>query len=132
MSGCGMDRERNYELVLIVVIAVLMVFFVFWYGYALADKEVELAVSYAPLPVPPPPARDPTEKIIDILLSQGVAGVGLIVLAWWIKTSTAQARTDRLRIEERVFDLVERTNKNLAEQHSELANISRELERIRG
>jgi hypothetical protein len=126
-----MDHERNYELVLIVVIAALMAFFVVFHEYALADKEVEFAVSYVPPPVPQPPARDATEKVLDILLSQGVAGVGLIVLGWWIKTSTAQARTDRIRIEERVFDLVERTNKNLAEQHSELGNISRELERLR-
>ena len=75
---------------------------------------------------------DPTEKVIDILLSQGVAGVGLIVLAWWIKTTTAQARADRLRIEERVFDLMEKTNSHLAEQHAELENISREFERSRG
>ena len=88
-------------------------------------------VSYVQYPAPPP-SKDPTEKVIDILLSQGVAGVGLIVLGWWIKTSTAQARADRLRIEERVFDLIEKTNSQLAEQHAELANISRELERIRG
>tara|TARA_R100001244_G_scaffold80209_1_gene62843 strand:- start:32 stop:391 length:360 start_codon:yes stop_codon:yes gene_type:complete len=75
---------------------------------------------------------DPTQKAIDILLSQGVAGIGLIVLAWWIKTTTAQARADRLRIEERVFDLMEKTNSHLAEQHAELENISREFERSRG
>ena len=75
---------------------------------------------------------DPTQKAIDILLSQGVAGIGLIVLAWWIKTTTAQARADRLRIEERVFDLMEKTNVHLAEQHAELENISREFERSRG
>jgi hypothetical protein len=126
-----MDRERNYELVLIVVVAMLMASLAFFYEYALADKEVEFSVAYAP-PVPQPPAKDSTEKVLDILLSQGVAGVGLIVLGWWIKTSTAQARTDRIRIEERVFDLVEKSNLQLAEQHSELANISRELERIRG
>jgi hypothetical protein len=123
--------ERNYEVLLIVVIALLMASLAFFYEFALADKEVEFAVAYVPPPVPQPPAKDSTEKVLDILLSQGVAGVGLIVLAWWIKTSTAQARTDRLRIEERVFNLVEKSNLQLAEQHSELANISRELERIR-
>ena len=88
-------------------------------------------VSYVQYPAPATP-KDATEQVLDILLSQGVAGVGLIVLGWWIKTSTAQARTDRLRIEERVFDLVEKSNTQLSEQHAELANISRELERIRG
>ena len=88
-------------------------------------------VSYVQYPAQPP-AKDATEQVLDILLSQGVAGVGLIVLGWWIKTSTAQARADRLRIEERVFDLIEKTNSQLAEQHAELTNISRELERIRG
>jgi hypothetical protein len=89
--------------------------------------EVPSVVSY-----PQPPAKDSTEQILDILLSQGVAGVGLIVLALWIKTTTTQARTDRIRIEERVFDLVTETNTNLVGQRAELANISRELERIRG
>ena len=36
------------------------------------------------------------------------------------------------RIEERVFDLMERTNSVLTEQHAELENISRELARLRG
>ena len=82
--------------------------------------------------VPEPASEDPTEKIIDILLSQGVAGIGLIVLGWWIKTSSAEARADRLKIEERVFDLVEKTNKTLGEYKGEFENIGRELERIRG
>jgi|TARA_R110002012_G_scaffold78550_1_gene200050 hypothetical protein len=82
--------------------------------------------------VPEQTSEDPTEKIIDILLSQGVAGIGLIVLGWWIKTSSAEARADRLKIEERVFDLVEKTNKTLGEYKGELENIGRELERIRG
>ena len=89
------------------------------------------SASYSQYPAQPPP-KDSAEQVLDILLSQGVAGVGLIVLGWWIKTTTAQARADRLRIEERVFDLVEKTNAQLAEQHSELTNIGRELERIRG
>ena len=82
--------------------------------------------------IPEPVGEDPTEKIIDILLSQGVAGIGLIVLGWWIKTSSAEARADRLKIEERVFNLVEKTNEVLGEHKSELENIGRELERIRG
>jgi hypothetical protein len=81
--------------------------------------------------VPEPVGEDPTEKVIDILLSQGVAGIGLIVLGWWIKTSSAEARADRLKIEERVFNLVEKTNKTLGEYRGELENVGRELERIR-
>ena len=103
-------------------------------GPAWADKLMEEPVREVPSFVQypaPPPAKDSTEQILDILLSQGVAGVGLIVLAWWIKTTTTQARADRLRIEERVFDLIEKTNSQLAEQHGELTNISRELERLR-
>jgi len=101
---------------------------------AWADKLMEEPVREVPSFVQypaPPPAKDSAEQVLDILLSQGVAGVGLIVLGWWIKTTTAQARADRLRIEERVFDLIEKTNSQLAEQHSELTNIGRELERIR-
>ena len=82
--------------------------------------------------LPEPVGEDPTQKIIDILLSQGVAGIGLIVLGWWIKTSSAEARADRLKIEERVFNLVEKTNETLGEYKGELENVGRELERIRG
>ena len=117
---------------------VVLVFFLFATIYPVwADKLMEQPpaekppVSYVQYPAQPP-TKDSAEQVLDILLSQGVAGVGLIVLGWWIKTSTAQARADRLRIEERVFDLVEKTNAQLAGQHAELTNISRELERIRG
>ena len=82
--------------------------------------------------VPEPVGEDPTQKIIDILLGQGVAGIGLIVLGWWIKTSSAEARADRLKIEERVFNLVEKTNEALGKNNTELENIGRELEQIRG
>lgn len=94
-----------------------------------SPEFIPVAVAQTQVPVQ---SGDPTQKAIDILLSQGVAGIGLIVLAWWIKTTTAQARADRLRIEERVFDLMERTNSVLTEQHAELENISRELARLRG
>ena len=104
----------------------------------LLAQDHERYVDHRPNPhmqytrVPEPASEDPTEKIIDILLSQGVAGIGLIVLGWWIKTSSAEARADRLKIEERVFDLVEKTNKTLGEYKGEFENIGRELERIRG
>jgi hypothetical protein len=115
--------------ILILLVFLLLVAYPAWADKLMEQpyREVPSVVSY-----PQPPAKDSTEQILDILLSQGVAGVGLIVLALWIKTTTAQARADRLRIEERVFDLVEKTNAQLAEQHSELTNIGRELERIRG
>jgi len=118
-------------------ILILLVFLLLAASPVGADKLMEQtfverppSASYSQYPAEPP-AKDSAEQVLDILLSQGVAGVGLIVLGWWIKTTTAQARVDRLRIEERVFDLIEKTNSQLAEQHSELTNISRELERIR-
>ena len=88
--------------------------------------------TYSRVPVIEPQTGETADEIAEILLSQGVAGIGLIVLGWWIKTTTQEARADRIRIEERVFDLVEKTNSHLAEQRAELENISRELERLRG
>ena len=102
-----------------------------WADNLMAQPSAEQS-SMRTVPAQIPQSTDPTEKVIDILLSQGVAGVGLIVLAWWIKTTTAQARADRLRIEERLFNLMEKTNTVLSDQHAELENISRELERVRG
>ena len=72
--------------------------------------------TYSRVPVIEPQTGETADEIAEILLSQGVAGIGLIVLGWWIKTTTQEARADRIRIEERV----------------ELENISRELERLRG
>ena len=107
-------------------IPVLLVFLLLAASPVGADKLMEQTIVEVPsiASYPQPPAKDSAEQVLDILLSQGVAGVGLIVLGWWIKTTTAQARADRLRIEERVFDLIEKTNSQLAEQHSELTNIS--------
>jgi hypothetical protein len=99
---------------------------------SLLAAEEHRDLHYSRVPVIEPQTGETADQIAEILLSQGVAGIGLIVLAWWIKTTTAEARADRLRIEERVFDLVEKTNSHLAEQRAELENISRELERLRG
>ena len=96
----------------------------------LAEEHRDL--NYSRVPVIEPQSGETADQIAEILLSQGVAGIGLIVLGWWIKTTTQEARADRRRIEERVFDLVEKTNSHLAEQRAELENISRELERLRG
>ena len=96
----------------------------------LAEEHRDL--NYSRVPVIEPQSGETADQIAEILLSQGVAGIGLIVLGWWIKTTTQEARADRIRIEERVFDLVEKTNSHLAEQRAELENISRELERLRG
>jgi hypothetical protein len=89
--------------------------------------------------LPPEPRRysdqqdqqDPSEQILGVLIDQGIAGVGLIFLSWFIWKTNGQARADRRELEGRLLDVIKETNKTLVEHGVELQNISRELERIR-
>jgi hypothetical protein len=88
--------------------------------------------------IPPEPRRysdqqdqDPSEQILGVLIDQGIAGVGLIFLSWFIWKTNGQARADRRELEGRLLDVIKETNKTLVEHGVELQNISRELERIR-
>jgi hypothetical protein len=94
--------------------------------------------------LPPPPREEEKpdtipDQIAAIFLDQGWIGAMMLLLMGYLHISQKTARTDRLRLEEKLFSLTEKTNETLAEQKtehekhgSELQNISRELERIRG
>ena len=75
--------------------------------------------------------KDAAEQILEVLLNQGIAGVGLIFLSWFIWKTNGQARADRRELEGRLLDVIKENNKTLVEHGVELQNISRELERIR-
>ena len=75
--------------------------------------------------------KDPTEQIFEVLIDQGIAGVGLIFLSWFIWKTNGQARQDRRELEGRLITLIEKTNTSLTEQKDHLENIGRELERLR-
>ena len=75
--------------------------------------------------------KDPTEQVLEVLLNQGISGVGLIFLSWFIWKTNGQARADRRELEGRLLDVIKESNKTLVEHGVELQNISRELERIR-
>ena len=93
---------------------------------------------------PPPPRYDDEgedflESAQGVLLQQGISGVVLAVCFFFIWKQNGQARADREKLEERIFSLTEKTNQVMLDQKaehekhgSELQNISRELERIRG
>ena len=93
--------------------------------------------------LPPPPANDEgldfLESAQGVLLQQGISGVVLAVCFFFIWKQNGQARADREKLEERIFSLTEKTNQVMLDQKAEhekhgteLQNISRELERIRG
>jgi hypothetical protein len=95
--------------------------------------------------LPPPPRQEEhsdetiPDQIAAIFLDQGWIGAMMLLLMAYLHISQKTARADRLRLEEKLFELTERTNQTLADQQtehekhgSELQNISRELERIRG
>tara|TARA_A100000172_G_scaffold57334_1_gene37137 strand:+ start:725 stop:1099 length:375 start_codon:yes stop_codon:yes gene_type:complete len=75
--------------------------------------------------------KDSTEKILEVLLNQGIAGVGLIFLSWFIWKQGTIAREDRRELEGRLISLIEKTNTTLTEQKDHLEGIERELEHIR-
>ena len=75
--------------------------------------------------------KDPTEQVLEVLLNQGISGVGLIFLSWFIWKTNGQARADRRELEGRLLDVIKESNRTLVEHGVELQNISRELERIR-
>lgn len=81
--------------------------------------------------VPERQEKDPTEQIFEVLIDQGIAGVGLIFLSWFIWKTNGQARQDRRELEGRLITLIEKTNTSLTEQKDHLENIGRELERLR-
>ena len=81
--------------------------------------------------VPERQDQDPTKQILGILIDQGIAGVGLIFLGWFIWKTNGQARQDRRELEGRLITLIEKTNTSLTEQKDHLENIGRELERLR-
>jgi len=106
------------------------------------DHESQYHGIYEPrlrqMNIPPEPRRysdqqdqDPSEQILGVLIDQGIAGVGLIFLSWFIWKTNGQARQDRRELEGRLIALIEKTNTSLTEQKSELENIGRELERMR-
>jgi hypothetical protein len=106
------------------------------------DHESQYHGIYEPrlrqMNIPPEPRRysdqqdqDPSEQILGVLIDQGIAGVGLIFLSWFIWKTNGLARQDRRELEGRLIALIEKTNTSLTEQKSELENIGRELERLR-
>ena len=93
---------------------------------------------------PPDPGHDShssddyQQQILDVILSQGISGVGLIFLSWFIWKMNGQAHADRKDSENKLVELLAANNaaqlqsvEKLAKFGSELENMSREIERIR-
>ena len=86
----------------------------------------------------PPPLRhedhsdDLIDQIAQVFLSQGWIGGMLLLVMGYQHVSQKQARSDRIRLEESLVQLLTDNNKELAKFSAELDNLSREVERIRG
>jgi hypothetical protein len=87
---------------------------------------------------PPPPRHDDhsdepiTDQIATIFLDQGWIGGMLLLVMGYMHVSQKQARADRIKLEDKLVDLLTNNNKELAKFSAELDNLSREVERIRG
>ena len=87
---------------------------------------------------PPPPRHDDhsdetiPDQIATIFLDQGWIGGMLLLVMGYMHVSQKQARADRIKLEDKLVDLLTNNNKELAKFSAELDNLSREVERIRG
>jgi hypothetical protein len=87
---------------------------------------------------PPTPRHDDhsdepiTDQIATIFLDQGWIGGMLLLVMGYMHVSQKQARADRIKLEDKLVDLLTNNNKELAKFSAELDNLSREVERIRG
>ena len=87
---------------------------------------------------PPPPRHDDhseeplPDQIAAIFLDQGWIGGMMLLLMAYLHFTQKQARADRIKLEDKLVDLLTNNNKELAKFSAELDNLSREVERIRG
>jgi hypothetical protein len=73
-----------------------------------------------------------TDQIATIFLDQGWIGGMMLLLMAYLHFTQKQARADRIKLEDKLVDLLTNNNKELAKFSAELDNLSREVERIRG
>ena len=87
---------------------------------------------------PPPPRHDDhsdesiTDQVVSQFLKNGWIGAMLLITMAYMHYSQKTARSDRIRLEESLVQLLTDNNKELAKFSAELDNLSREVERIRG
>ncbi len=87
---------------------------------------------------PPPPRHDDhsdepiTEQIATIFLDQGWIGGMMLLLMAYMHYSQKTARQDRIKLEDKLVQLLMDNNTQLTKFSAEMENMSRELERIRG
>jgi hypothetical protein len=100
------------------------------------DRGVRTQPKYYQLP--PPPRHDDhsdetiPDQIATIFLDQGWIGAMMLLLMAYLHFTQKQARADRIKLEDKLVDLLTNNNKELAKFSAELDNLSREVERIRG
>ena len=79
------------------------------------------------------------DQIANIFLEQGWIGAMLLLVMAYMHYSQKTARSDRIKLEDKLVEMLKNSNnvqlenvKELSKIGSELENISREMERIRG
>ena len=87
---------------------------------------------------PPPPRHDDhsdetiTDQIATIFLDQGWIGAMMLLLMAYMHYSQKTARQDRIKLEDKLVQLLMDNNTQLTKFSAEMENMGRELERIRG
>ena len=70
------------------------------------------------------------DDFTKILLENGILGVVLAWAFYWIRSQNIEAKSERLELQTRLFELITETNKFDAKTGEHLAVIKTELERI--
>ena len=88
--------------------------------------------------LPPPPRHDDhseesiTDQVIAQFLKNGWIGAMLLITMAYMHYSQKTARQDRIKLEDKLVQLLMDNNTQLTKFSAEMENMSRELERIRG
>ena len=87
---------------------------------------------------PPQPQQNPTDLtgiVTNLFLEQGILGAMLLILGFYFYKMESQARSDRLKLQEKFENLVEKSMESSMEVKTKLAsmvektgNIEREVE----
>jgi hypothetical protein len=70
------------------------------------------------------------DNIYPILLEQGILGTILVISMLWIRSQNLQAKKERESLQDKLFALIEQTNKFDAHTGHQLTEVREEVRRL--
>ena len=69
-------------------------------------------------------------EIVPMLVDHSILGVLVCLLGWWIKKQNCEAKTEREAMQDRLFALIEQTNKFDADTGHHLKELRTDVQRL--